>query len=897
MPYSFVWSNNQTSQNLTSVVSGNYSVTVADSKNCQATTTVYVPQPAAPLQVTAAKTDVACYGSHDGEATLAVNGGTPPYLFEWNNSSAQQNQAGLAVGNYTVTTTDINGCSVLTSVAINQPTPLLVNASATNVLCYSTATGGAQVAVSGGTPGYMFSWSNGNTTQSIGNIIAGIYNVTVTDNQQCSASASVSVSQPSAAVSASVFSMSVSCNSEANGSLLLDVNGGTLPYVYQWSNGAVTQHIQNLSAGSYVVTITDANACSLVLSGTVTEPAALTLTEGHTAVKCYGQNNGTVQLNAGGGTAPYSYHWSNGSNVAASQNLAAGNYSVTVYDANQCSSTDSFTITQPQPLNSVLNVNHALCYGAATGSIQTTVSGGSPPYSYTWSNNTYQQHIQNAVAGNYTLTVSDANGCSVVSNKTIQQPAAISVAASHISPLCFGSANGSIALTVTGGTPAYTYAWSNGATTPNAVNIPGGVHTVTVTDANNCTVSKSVNVSQPAPVVVNEWHSNLSCNNSANGSIQVTATGGTPAYQYFWSNGSYSQQVSNLTAGVYGVTVVDAHGCGAAIASIVVTRPDSLAVSLAATDVKCSETATGTVVSAVAGGTLPYSYHWSNNAATAAIQQVEAGVYSLTVTDANGCTQVSSAMVNDVPPLVVKANADSVPCALAKGDIMLWADGGVAPYTFLWSNGAVTPALQQAIAGVYYVTVADANGCEVDTAFEIENTHQFNVDASGGGTVTLGQTVQLQAVSTGSSQVSYQWAPATGVVCAGCAATAALPTTYTVYTVIATDTNGCTAQDTVSADVIEDYTVFTPNAFTPNGDGNNDYFQFYGNAAGLKYINIMIFDRWGEKLFEADEPTFKWDGMYKGELVPPGVYVYVMKLVFINGHADEIHKGSLTVIR
>lgn len=897
MPYSFVWSNNQTSQNLTTVVGGSYGVTVTDSKNCQATATVYVAQPPVPLQVTAAKTDAGCYGSHDGAATLAATGGTPPYFFEWNNNSSQQNQAGLAAGTYSATTTDVNGCSVVNSVAINQPAPLLVNATANNVLCHNSATGSAQVAVSGGTPGYTFSWSNGKATQSVAGITAGIYTVTVSDNLQCSVSALVSVSQPSAAINAAALVTNVSCNSATDGALLLNVSGGTSPYTYQWSNGAVTQQVQNLSAGSYDVTITDANACSLILSATVTEPAALNVAEAHTAVKCYGQNNGTAQLNVSGGTTPYSYQWNNGNTVSASQNLSAGSYSVTVYDARQCTATGSFTITQPQPLNSVLTVNHALCYGAANGSIQSAVNGGTAPYSYAWSNNTSMQHLQNAAAGNYTLTVTDANGCSVVSNKTIQQPVAISVTESNISPLCFGSANGSIDLTVAGGTPAYTYNWSNGATTPHAANIPAGVYTVTVTDANNCTVSKSVNVTQPAAVVLHEWHSNLSCNNWANGSIQVSATGGTPAYQYFWSNGSYGNQLNNLTAGVYGVTVVDAHGCGAAVSSIVVTEPDSLNIALTATHVKCSETATGAVVSAVTGGTLPYNYHWSSNSGTADIQNIEAGVYTLTVTDANGCMQVSSAMVNDVPPLVVNAIADSVPCAAAKGDIILWADGGVAPYSFLWSNGAVTGTLQQATAGVYYVTVSDANGCELDTALEIENTHQFSVDATGGGTVTLGQTVQLQAVSTGSLQVSYQWIPATGVVCAGCANTAALPVTYTVYTVLASDTNGCTAQDTVSADVIEDYTVFTPNAFTPNGDGNNDYFQFYGNAAGLKYINIMIFDRWGEKLYEADEPTFKWDGMYKGELVPPGVYVYVMKLVFINGHADEIHKGSLTVIR
>jgi gliding motility-associated-like protein len=373
--------------------------------------------------------------------------------------------------------------------------------------------------------------------------------------------------------------------------------------------------------------------------------------------------------------------------------------------------------------------------------------------------------------------------------------------------------------------------------------------------------------------------------------------GGTPAYQYYWSNGANGNTAYAIAAGSYGVTVVDAHGCSAALSTITVSQPDSLMLSLSATDVKCSETATGSIVCNVVGGTSPYFYYWSNNSSSANLQHIEAGVYTLTVTDAHGCNAVSSAMVNDVAPLIVKGSDDTIACANAKANILLSVYGGVAPYTYQWNNGDTTQDLMKVTSGVYHVTVTDANGCMVDTLFMIVNLNQFTVDASGGGIVTLGQPVSLNAISNGSPFVTYSWSPSQTIECSRCANTVALPTTYTTYTVLATDTNGCTAQDTVSAKVIDDYTVFTPNAFTPNADGNNDYFRFYGNTAGLKYINIMIFDRWGEKVFEADDPHFKWDGIYKGEPVPPGVYVYVMKLVFLNGHADKIHKGSITVIR
>jgi gliding motility-associated-like protein len=896
-PYNFVWSNSQTLQSISNVVAGSYSVTVTDSKNCQATATVLIPQPSAALQIVSAKTDVSCYGSHDGEVNITPSGGTPPYSFEWNNNSAQQNQIGLLAGTYVVTATDVNGCSVMGTNQINQPAPLALATTQSNVLCYGDATGSAQVTVNGGTASYSYTWSNGKTTSNISNVPGGTYTVTVNDNNQCSASASLVVSQPSSGISASAYVKHVSCKAGSDGAVFLTINGGSLPYSYYWSNTALTQHVQNLTTGSYAVTITDANGCQNVLTNTVAEPTALTLSESHSSVKCYGGYNGAAQLITSGGTAPYTYHWSNGSNVSVSQNLIAGNYFVTVNDAHQCSATASFGITQPQPLTLSLNHTNALCFGSSTGAIQSNVSGGTPLYSYHWSNGSQDTGLIGVAAGNYTLTVTDGNGCSLAASRTIQQPTAIVVSEMHTIPQCFGSASADINLSVSGGNPAYTYSWSNGATSQDISNIVAGTYIVTVKDNSNCTVTKAIVVSEPAPVTLTETHATPSCNGYANGSITVNASGGTPSYQYFWSNGSNGQNINNLSAGSYGVTVVDAHGCGAALAAVLLTQPDSLNVLLTATDVRCSETSTGSIASSVAGGTQPYHFQWSNGSTSATIQNIEAGVYSLSVTDANGCPAINTAMVNDVPPLVVKGLGDSVACTGAKGNIVMWADGGVAPYLFQWSNGATTQNLNQITAGLYSVTVTDSNGCAVDTALEILNLNEFIVNASGGGTVTLGQAVELHAVSTGSTAVTYAWTPSQGVVCPACANTTSIPTRFTMYTVIAIDTNGCMAQDTVSADVIEDYTVFTPNAFTPNGDGNNDYFQFYGNAAGLKHINIMIFDRWGEKIYEADEPTFKWDGMYKGELVPPGVYVYVMKLVFINGHADKIHKGSLTVIR
>lgn len=200
-------------------------------------------------------------------------------------------------------------------------------------------------------------------------------------------------------------------------------------------------------------------------------------------------------------------------------------------------------------------------------------------------------------------------------------------------------------------------------------------------------------------------------------------------------------------------------------------------------------------------------------------------------------------------------------------------------------------------SGIYSVTIQDANGCPFDTSFTIINLNSFNVNASGGGTITLGETSELHVTGTGSPQTTYSWTPVFGMNCTTCNDVTVQPGQTTLYTVVGIDINGCEAQDTVTVNVIEDHTIFAPNAFTPNGDGNNDYFELFGNKAGIKKFNIMIFDRWGEKVFESDETDFKWDGVYKGELLQPSVCVYVMKAVFLDGHNEKIYKGSLTILR
>ena len=382
-----------------------------------------------------------------------------------------------------------------------------------------------------------------------------------------------------------IVTSNVNCFTGATGTIDLTVTDGTSPYTYIWNNGETTEDISNLNAGTYTVTVTDANGCVTTATATISQPAgSLTATVSVTQnVNCFGGSNGSIDLTATDGTAPYTYQWNNGATTEDISNLSAGTYAVTVTDANGCSFTISATITQP---NAALNgsgvvTQNVSCNAGANGTIDLTVVDGTAPYTYSWSNGETTEDISNLAAGTYTVTVTDANGCTFTTSLTVTQPAAALNTNISITQnvLCYGGANGSIDLTATDGTAPYTYIWSNGATTEDITNLTAGTYTVTVTDANGCTTTATGTVTQPSASLSagTSVTQNVSCNGGNNGSITLTVNGGTAPYTYNWSNGDTTQNIGNLASGNYAVTITDANGCTAiATAAITNLQPRSM---------------------------------------------------------------------------------------------------------------------------------------------------------------------------------------------------------------------------------------------------------------------------------------------------------------------------------
>ncbi|PIF63100.1 gliding motility-associated C-terminal domain-containing protein [Flavobacterium sp. 11] len=651
-PYTYLWSNGAISQDLASAVAGTYNVTITDTNNCTTTASATVTEPADALAASATATAVLCKGGN-GAVDLSVSGGTAPYTYLWSNGAISQDLDSVVAGTYNVTITDTNNCTTTASATVTEPAnALAASATATAVLCKG-GNGAVDLSVSGGTAPYTYLWSNGAISQDLASAVAGTYNVTITDTNNCTTTASATVTEPANALAASATATAVLCKG-GNGAVDLSVSGGTAPYTYLWSNGAISQDLDSVVAGTYNVTITDTNNCTTTASATVTEPAnALAASATATAVLCKG-GNGAVDLSVSGGTAPYTYLWSNGAISQDLDSVVAGTYNVTITDTNNCTTTASATVTEPaNALAASATATAVLCKGG-NGAVDLSVSGGTAPYTYLWSNGAISQDLDSVVAGTYNVTITDTNNCTTTASATVTEPAnALAASATATAVLCKGG-NGAVDLSVSGGTAPYTYLWSNGAISQDLDSVVAGTYNVTITDTNNCTTTASATVTEPANALAASATATAVLCKGGNGAVDLSVSGGTAPYTYLWSNGAISQDLDSVVAGTYNVTITDTNNC-TTTASATVTEPaNALAASATATAVLCKG-GNGAVDLSVSGGTAPYTYLWSNGAISQDLDSVVAGTYNVTITDTNNCTTTASATVTDgdgTPPVI-----------------------------------------------------------------------------------------------------------------------------------------------------------------------------------------------------------------------------------------------------
>ncbi len=761
-------------------------------------TILYVPFLGTPTITT---DNVNCFGGSDGSATVTMTGGSSPFTYAWSTTPVQTTTtaSGLTTGSYTITIIDKYGCINISPVQILQPTPLSAVATPNDASCFGSSNGTASVTAYGGTPIYLYNWSNGYTGMNASGLSAGPYIVTVTDANGCSKIDTVTVATPSQlAATVSNFN-NVTCNGLSNGTANISVTGGTPGYSYSWSSGVSTSSVATgLSAGMYTVTVSDSEGCFATTFVTITQPPPLNITTSSTNATCFGTSSGTGTVTASGGTPGYTYAWSpfGGTNSTAG-NLPAGTYNVTVTDFGGCQIVGLTLIGQPQPLIiTVANTNNIACSGGNNGSATVSVSGGTPGYSYQWSPSGGSNSTASGLtAGNYSVVVTDLNSCTSQISVTIFQPAfPISATFNQMNASCYGSNSASISVSPMGGTAPYNYFWSPiGATTPTISNLSAGIYTVLISDANNCTYTNSVTISQPSGLNLTPSVTNAVCG-AATGSASILVSGGLPPYNYLWLPGNITTQViSNIPAGAYSVIVTDNNGCSQSTI-ILVSETGSVTVSISAVqNVSCYGANDGSASVSASGGTPPYTYSWSpygGNGPNAT--GLGAGIYIVTVTDINGCIGVAITDPEIVQPQVISitTNQINITCNGANnGSASILVAGGTPPYSYAWSTtAAVSPNISGLVPGIHSVTVTDAHGCTEESFVNISQplpltvsmVNFSNVSCYGGndGSATC-------LIAGGTTPYNYSWSPS-GITTSQ--ASSLPPGTQTVYV---TDAHGC----------------------------------------------------------------------------------------------------------
>ncbi len=895
----------------------------------------------------------------EGGFNFSVIGGMAPYDYTYQQVGMPTNNGAgtilnegdlesitmLPPGDYTVTVEDDNMLVTTTTITIQQTaTNFGAQLDEMNPTCATNTDGSVTVNIAGGVPPYQVNWSNGVMNMGvmgsdiINNLAVGNYSATIIDANGCQ-TGPFTTSLIVSAVSVDSLSLQhVSCTGGGmDGNITVGGAGGTGPYTFLWDDdaGSTTASIDGLSPRIYCVTISDVNLCPDVKCFEILAPNEPTI-DGFdvTQVECPNDMTGELTVNVTPGNAPISnIAWNTGESGPTISNLGPGEYKVTVTAVDGCVDSSLVTLTTPDEIALMEVATPPTCPGDSDGQIQLMISGATTPYSITWDDgSSVNPRFALPCDSTYFVTITGANGCDTIERAIfLDCPPPIGVVFSEeMSVDCFnGDCNGEALATAFGGTSTaavYNYQWVSGESDMNTVDsratqLCRGWNVISIND-NACAITDSVFIDSPSEITLpleNIDIENASCQGDSDGIITIAASGGTPGYTYLWEDGTTGPTLGGLPAGQYDVTITDANFCEEP-KNITVGEPalfEILVDTAQLQQVICPSDSSGVIVVFPTGGNAGIiDYQWTDNVSTSSVGiNLKAGAYSITATDPKGCTDNVLVTLEQPDPIEFDI-ADIVEPACFGFQTVVTIDtafGGNGPlYEFSVNNGPKRP-IQAAIPVLggqsALITVFDRSGCRAEEDIIINQPAQIVVDLGDDIEIQLGESAELEPFIGSILPVdSIVWQPLTDLVCmdsAFCLDVTVAPLETQTYSLTIFDINGCSGSDDILVEIDKNRNVFIPNAFSPNGDGNNDTFKPY-IGPGVENINFMrVFDRWGEVLYSSDNLVNKylpdpldqtgWDGTLNGKRMNPGVYVYIMQVQFVDGQV-LLYRGDVTLL-
>jgi gliding motility-associated-like protein len=930
--YSIDGINFQSSALFTNVCAATYTLLVQDANGCIDTQVTSISTGIGPtLQITNV-THVSCAGFNTGSLTALGTGGTLPYTYTIL-PTGLTNTTGvftsLAANTYTILVVDNFQCTNSIVITITEP-PILQfnNIQSISVNCWGASNGSISASVIGGSGAYTFTILPTASFVAPNNFIGltgnTTYTISVSDANTCSISTQVFVGSPSQMQINNVVIQAVSCFGTSTGNINYSASGGTGTFQYTLlPSGFINTsgNFTNLNAGNYTLIAVDANGCSASSLATITQAPAIQINSIQlTNNSCTNINDGSISITASGGTGLLNYMLQPiglSNTTGLFTGLIGATYTITIQDINNCIKDTIVQLINPTALVfTTVTTSNVICFGDSNGSAQISTSGGTGLYTYTLlpvgiSNTT--GNFTNLYAGSYTVVVSDANNCTNTTLFSITQASTISIAIVNQQNItCFGGNNGSIQVSGSGGLLPYVYTMLP-LGTQNAsgifTNLSTGIVSVQVQDANGCSsTSTPIILSQGAPIIWNNSTlQSVTCFGDTNGSIQISANGGSGSLNYSLLPNFGTQIIpgnfSNLPSGMYTVTATDANLC-TAITIVSISQPSGITFdSILVQAPTCFGDKNGSIELQLSGGSLPYTYQLDGGlpATNPIFLNLEGGIFTLTVTDANGCKKDS--LVSLITPALLSLSSFSIQdelCENANNAILnIQAFGGSGTFTYTLRPDSLvntTGIFTDLTPGSYSIHILDSLGCSFDTSVQIlplQNPLQLSINKQDLGCIGKPDQGWAEAIVTGgTSPYSYQWntspiqysARADGLV-------------FGWYIVQVSDANECTLKDTTFIEpgpCCEE--MYIPNAFSPNGDGINDVFRVL-TTAGIDLKQFEIFDRWGKSVWKTAKYNDAWDGTYTGSTTTSQTFFYIYRYRCITDGKTYMRSGDILLIR